>query len=146
MWRWWGLGCATARPLPTRTPAPTISTSVVSYVHLNDDGKGHQWCEPDTVPAGRIVITRAIGRWPTQEEAYAAVDDTWPPIVANGRELPTKHLERSKAEWHTNGPDDPSPGWGFHASVEIWLDPGVYQITSQWLQDLKTGTLTVVAP
>jgi len=30
--------------------------------------------------------------------------------------------------------------------VEIWLDPGVYQITSQWLHDLKTGTLTVVAP
>ena len=113
---------------------------------MNDDGQGNRWCEPDTIKAGRIVIRRAVGRWSTQEEARAAVGDSWPPIAANGQELEVKHLERSDVEWHTNGPDDPAPGWGFSASVEIGLAPGVYSVSSLWLHDLKTCTLAVTEP
>lgn len=92
-------------------------------------------------------MDRAIGRWPTREGAYAAVGDSWPPFVANGQDLAVTHLERSEVEWHTLGPDDPvPPGWGFFARVEIWLDPGVYNISSLWLHDLKTCTLTVTEP
>jgi hypothetical protein len=135
---------------PTRTPTPSPTntpTPAVSYVRMEDDGEGHRWCAPDTVRRGRIVVYRAIGRWPTQEEAYAALGDSWPPIVANGQELAVIHLERSEAEWHTSGPDDPvTPGWGFSALVEIWLEPGVYSISSLWLHDLKTCTLTVAGP
>lgn len=133
---------------PTRTQTPTPSptdtpTPATSYVRMEDDGEGHRWCNPDTVKSGHIVVYRAIGRWPTEEEAYAAVGDSWPPFVANGQDLAVIHLERSEIEWHTNGPDDPAPGWGFSARVKIWLDPGVYEISSLWLHDLKTCTLTV---
>lgn len=142
----------TTTPVPTKEPTntPTVTPSPVPppipLVRMEDDGRGNRWCNPGTVRAGRIVMDRAIGRWPTQEEAYAAIDDTWPPYVANGQQLEIKPLVRSEVQWHTSGDDDPKPGWGFSATVEVWLDPGVYEIVSQWLHDLKTCTLTVIEP
>jgi len=141
----------TQTPTPTLTPMPTSTPThtpapVVSHVYMADDGKGNRWCEPDTIRAGRVVVWRAIGRWPTPEEARATVGDSWPPITANGQALVVTVLERSDAEWHTNGPDDPAPGWGFSASIEIQLAPGVYSVSSLWLHDLKTCTLTVTEP
>ena len=137
----------TRAQIPTPTPAPTDTpTPGVSSVYMEDDGKGHRRCEPDTVTAGRIVVRRGIGRWPTPEEARAAVGDSWPPITANAQALVVTGLERSDVEWHATGSDDPNPGWGFHASVEIQLGPGVYSISSLWLQDLKDCTLTVTEP
>jgi hypothetical protein len=131
---------STPTPYPTDTPTPAIS-----YVRMEDDGEGHRWCNPDTVKSGRIVMDRAIGRWPSKEEAYSAVGDSWPPYVANGQDLAAIHLDRSEVEWHTSGPDDPvPPGWGFSARVEVWLDPGVYSISSLWVHDIKTCTLTVI--
>jgi len=64
------------------------------------------------------------------------VGDSWPPITANGQALAVTVLERSDAEWHTNGPDDPAPGWGFSASIEIQLTPGVY------LAEVRAGAMT----
>jgi hypothetical protein len=84
----------TETPIPTRTPTRTPTpyptdtpTPAISYVRMEDDGEGHRWCAPDTIKSGRIVMYRAIGRWPTKEEAYAAIGDSWPPVVANGQEL-----------------------------------------------------------
>jgi hypothetical protein len=134
---------------PTATPRPTAQAAlppVVNRVDFMDDGKGRQWCEPDTVSAGRIVFWRGVGRWPTAEKARAAVGNSWPPITADGQSLVVKGLECSDVEWSTNGPDDPAPGWAFFASVEAQLAPGVYRLSSQWLQDLKTCTLTVTEP
>ncbi len=129
-------GITVARIPPTPTPSLVLVT-------LRDDGQGNRWCEPGTVTAGPIVIDRGVGRWPTPEEAQAAVRDTWPPISANGQPLDAIPLERSDVEWHSDGPDDSTPGWGFHASVQVELAPGVYNLSSQWLHDLKDCTLTV---
>ena len=136
---------ATSTPLPTSTPRATATPLPTSSdVGFMDDGQGHRWCELDTVKAGRIVMWRAIGRWPSPEEAQAAVGDSWPPFTADDQPLDVTGLWRSDVEWHTNGPDDPSPGWGFSASVETQLAPGVYNLTSLWLHDLKSCTLTVI--
>lgn len=126
----------TLTPLPTATPYP-------DFINMNDDGKGRRWCEPAIVAAGRIVIWRAIGRWSTQQQAITALGDSWPPITANGQPLVVTNLERSEPEWHTNGDDDPSPGWGFSATVEIQLTAGVYELFSSWLGDVKSCTITV---
>ena len=135
---------ATLQPTFTNTPLPAFtSTPRPSFLHMNDDGKGHQWCDPVVVRAGHIIVDRAIGRWTTKEKAISAVGDTWPPIIANGQPLVVTNLEKFGAEWHTNGTDDPSPGWGFHVTVDIQLSPGVYDLSSLWLHDLKTCTITV---
>ena len=123
----------TPAPLPTFTPTPVI-------VYMSDDGQGRKWCVPDTVKAGRIIFDRAIGRWPSPEEAKAAVGDSWPPITANGQSLTIAGISRSDPQWHTGVG---TPGWGFSARVLVQLASGKYEIFSQWLFDVKSCTLTV---
>ncbi|MBN1120540.1 MAG: serine/threonine protein kinase [Anaerolineae bacterium] len=129
----------TITPIPTDTLTP--APSVTDIKSDKDDPTSR--CEPDTGPAGRFSIGRGIGRWSNEAAAYAEIAGTAPTVRVNGQVVQPTEVQLSDVQWHSNGLNDPSPGWGFTGYFTIQLSPGEYVIESQWLWDYKVCSLTV---
>ncbi|MBL8058685.1 MAG: FecR domain-containing protein [Anaerolineales bacterium] len=111
-------------------------TPAVPHILLSP---GAAQCGQTTVPAGVVELNFGVGRWPTAEEALAAVDGSRPTISLDGQPLPVG--DPTGPEWHTGG--DPA-GWGYSTRTRVTLEPGRYTLVSEWYwPDVFTCELTV---
>lgn len=100
---------------------------------------GADQCGQTTVPAGEVEFNFGVGRWPTADEASAAIGDSRPTISLDGEPLPIG--EPTGPEWHTGG--EPA-GWGYSTRTRVTVEPGRYTLVSEWYwPEVFTCELTV---
>ncbi len=132
-------GTPTITPVPSETS--TLSPNITTVFCGSSIPAGR--FQPDSGPVGRFRIERGIGRWPSKEKAYAAVEGVVPVVYVNNRPVEPMDVEMSEVQWHQDGADDPAPGYGFTGYFTIYLEPGEYLVESHWQDDYKACTLTV---
>jgi hypothetical protein len=128
---------------PTATPSDPTGSGYVPPEGAPTTEVVINFCEPDEVEAGYVLLHFGVGRWKTPREAVEAVGDSSPALTVSGQPVAASRI--SGPEWHT-GAGAP-PGWGFRGFATVVMAPGEYTLTAQWVwPDVATCTLTVVSP